>query len=239
MEDELLLSSLKNMASLVNKTLRVKIKNNNDLKSVAKKIKVNKDTYQNKYMSIEDVYFNKFIGSKLPDNYNEKELYLAKRLYKCLVVKIYNAKDMSINKKKVYLDEYNWENLKSAIIDTVDYLKKGDLTDRNIVCADITRIPFDNLFYNFEIKAKDEKGNEIIKSLETIITFATGKVQMGYQKGLRDENGNTTISEFELSDGESDKCYVTINFIRDYTPSIEKLDETITIYYYLGNGTMN
>lgn len=227
------------MANLINKTLRTDMKNIKKLSKKIKRIKISKDKYQNKYMSIEDVYFNKLIGNYLPANYNKEELYLAKRLYKCMVVKIYNAKDISINKKKAFLDEYNWENLKSAIIDTVNGIKERELSKRNIVFADITRIPFDNLFYNFEIKAKDRNGNEIIKSLETILTFATGKVELGYQTGYRDDNGNTIIDEFKESSGEPDKCYVTINFIRDYTPATDSLDETITVYYYLGNGEIN
>lgn len=227
------------MANLINKTLRVKVKNKKKLIKITKKIKVNKDIYQGKYMSIEDVYFNKLIGNKLSTEYNKKELYLAKRLYKCLVLKIYNAKDMSINKKKEYLNEYNWDNLKSAIINTVNTIKNEGLSDKSIVFGDITRIPFDNLFYDFKINTKDDKGNEMIKTSEAILTFATGEVKMGYQVGYRDKNGNTVITDFKESSGEPDKCYITLNFVRDYISSTDTLNETITVYYYLGNGMMN
>lgn len=227
------------MANLINKTLRVKVKNKKKLIMTTKKIKINKDAYQGKYMSIEDVYFNKLIGNKLSTEYNKKELYLAKRLYKCLVVKIYNAKDMSINKKKEYLNEYNWDNLKSAIINTVNTIKNEGLSDKSIVFGDITRIPFDNLFYDFKINTKDDKGNEMIKTSEAILTFATGEVKMGYQVGYRDKNGNTVITDFKESSGEPDKCYITLNFVRDYISSTDTLNETITVYYYLGNGMMN
>lgn len=227
------------MANLINKTLRVFLKDINSGEKQIKTIKVKKDSYQGKYMSIEDIYFDKYIGCKLPINYNKEELYLAKRLYKCLVVKVYNAKDMSINKKKVYLDEYNWNNLREGVIKTVDKIKEEGLSKKNIVCGDITRIPFDNLFYDFQIDAKAESGEKITKTLKTLITFATGDVEMGYQKGYKDNNGNTVITECKLSSGEPDKCYITINYIRDYISETKLLDEVIAIYYYLGNGYMD
>ena len=223
------------MASLINKTIRVRVSDFKKMIESTKKIKIRKDEYQNKYMSIEDIYFNRLIGRYLPSEYDKNELYLAKRLYKCLVLRVYNAKDMSIDNKKEYLDEYNWSNLRLAVINTVNVLKEEGVTNRNIVFGDITRLPFDNLFYDFEIKAKDELGNEVIKTLKTILTFATGDVEMGYQEGFRDENGNTIISKFKPSSGEVDKCYITLNYIKDYTPNSNKSVETMAVYYYLGN----
>lgn len=232
------LIALKNMASLKGKTLRVGLKNINDLERVLNKMYLRKDIKTNEILGIEDVYFNRTIGSMLPNHYTDRDKKLAKRLYKCVVSRVYSADSVTINKKDDILKKFNWENFKVAVIDTVEAVRTYAL-DKKIVCADVSRIPFDNLFYNFKIKTRDTANREVLKMFKSISTFSTGSLKMGYQAGERDSNGNTVLSEFEPSSAMPDKCYFTLNFIEDIVTSTNEKKETVTIYYYLGNQYMN
>lgn len=226
------------MASLKGKTLRVGLKSINNLKVSVKKINLRKDIETNNILGIEDVYFNRTIGSILPSHYTDKDKKLAKRLYKCVVSRIYSADNVTINKKDDILKQFNWENFKVAIIDTVEAVRTYAL-DKKIVCADVSRLPFDSLFYNLKIKTRDANGREVLKIFKSISTFTTGSLKMGYQAGERDINGNTVLSKFEASSAMPDKCYFTLNFIEDVVTSTNEKKETVTIYYYLGNQYIN
>ena len=193
----------------------------------------------NKEKPLEDVYFERRIGVNLYE-YTEKEISLAKRLYKRIVFHVYDS-SVTDDMKKDILEKYDWENLNKAIINTVKAVKKNGCIGRNIVCADITRIPFDNLFYDLEIQARDESGNEIIKSLESILTFNSGECsnfKLGFQKGYLNQFGETEMVEHILPQAERDKCYITLNFIRNKDNEGNILKETVAIYYYLGNKEM-
>lgn len=193
----------------------------------------------NKEKPLEDVYFERKIGINLY-KYTEKEISLAKRLYKRIVFHVCDS-SVTDDMKKDILEKYDWENLNKAIITTVKAVKKNGCIGRNIVCADITRIPFDNLFYDLEIQARDESGNEIVKSLESILTFNSGKCsnfKLGFQKGYLNQFGETEMVEHILPQAERDKCYITLNFIRNKDNEGNVLKETVAIYYYLGNKEM-
>jgi hypothetical protein len=220
------------MKDLNNK--RIKYNSNNE----HKKIKIKRDSSNNKILSIEDIFYNRNIKTILPNHYSKSDVTLAKRLYKCATSRIYNNVLTPINTKEKVLNQFNWSNFKEAILNTVEAVRSYHI-DKKIVCADITRIPFDNLFYNLSIKTHDSNNNEVIKTLKSIPTFSTGKLKMGYQEGKRDEYGNTVLNIFEPSSAEADKCYFSLNFIGDKFTETNKGKETIAIYYYLGNNFLN
>lgn len=222
------------MAQLKGKTLKVKT---NDFSNV-RKLLLKKDRYTNELLKVEDVYFNKYIASFFPKHYKEKDIKLAKRLYKCVTTRIYNEHNSTINKKEIDLKEFNWVNFKEAIINTVEAVRTYSI-NKKIVCADISRLPFDNLFYNLKIKTKDTYNKEVLKLFKSIPTYSTGKLKMGYQSGERDSNGNILLTEFEESKAVADKCYFSLNFIENVMIETKEKEETVAIYYYLGNKYMN
>lgn len=195
---------------------------------------------ENEKEYIEDFYFKNMVEVNIPNEYTDKEKALAKRLYKRIVYHMYDS-SVSYEDKKNILDEYNWGNLNKAIIDTVKAVKDNNCLDKNIVCADITRIPFDNLFYDLEVEAKDDMGNKIIKTLNSVITFSSvdkSLFELGYQKGILTQNGDIEIIEHILPKADINGCYITLNFIGEQNCNGEKIKETVAIYYYLGNKKM-
>lgn len=178
-------------------------------------------------------FYEQNIRKLMPLEYTNKDHEICIKIFKSITHNIWSDKIMNDEQKLEYFDEYNKDNIREMLMDSVQCLKTLNTTE-SISMRDLTLLPTSWLFYNQEIKVNDGV-NDIVKTFETSKIFSTGKLEIGFQNGRIKECGEVEIDSMKNPIFEEDKCYVMLSFVKSNNLTTNEKKEDIFIDYFLGN----
>lgn len=183
-------------------------------------------------------YYNDSIKSIMPKFISEKECIFAFKVYKAITYTVWTDNMMTKEQKMKCLEGYNKKNVVDMLIKTVETVSKHNVMDEIIMPRDLTSVPSDWIFYNQKIR-HNNNGEEFLTIFTNEVVFKTGELAIGFQSGLKDENGEVILDEYSESIYERSKCYAMLSFVKSTNLKTSEVSNHIFLDYYLGNEMFN
>ena len=182
---------------------------------------------------IAESFYNDSIKKNMTSEYSLEEHMFMCRVFKSISYSVWSDKIMTLEQKKEYFDGYNMENLISMLTGLTAKIREYNI-NQAIIPRDLTSVPSHWIFYNQEIKHMNQD-DEMLTIFKTIEVFSGGKLNIGTQKGIKKENGDSVLEFYEESTYEDDRCYVLLSFKETTNLITNQIEKHVFLDYYLGN----